>query len=312
MAADKGAARPDPRLESAELVTLRDMLRYALSLYGEAGVYCGQGAPNALDEAAFLILESLHLPVDDFNAFADARLTAREKAMLGARLAQRVEARMPAAYLTGKTYLKGFSFRSDARAIIPRSFIADLLLSDLFDSSGEGLLGAPEAITRVLDLCTGGGSLAILAAHVFPNAQIDAVDLSPHALALASENIADYGLEGRIRLIESDLFSALRGQTYDLILTNPPYVDAQAMAMLPPEFRHEPELALASGAQGIDHAARILRQARAHLAPGGGLLCEVGLARAALEEAFPALPFLWLDTEESEAEVFFLPARELP
>ncbi|WP_284178103.1 50S ribosomal protein L3 N(5)-glutamine methyltransferase [Rhabdaerophilum sp. SD176] len=305
---------PDPRRECAELSTLRDMLRYAVTLFHSADLHHGHGATTALDEAAFLILETLHLPVDDFNAFAEARLTAREKALLGERLARRVEERIPAAYLTGRTYLKGFSFRSDARAIIPRSFIADLLFSPLFDGSGEpgALVADPEAVTRVLDLCTGGGSLAILAAHAFPNAGIDAVELSPEAAALARENIADYGLADRITLFEGDLFAPVRGRVYDLILSNPPYVDAETMAMLPVEFRHEPAMALGSGVDGLDVTRRILAEGPRHLAPGAGLLCEVGLARPTLEAAFSETAFLWLDTEDSEAEVYWLPREDFP
>jgi len=310
----------NPRQEIAELSTLRDVLRYAVSAFSAVGLHHGHGATTALDEAAFLILESLHLPVDDFNAFADARLTAREKALLGERLALRIEKRIPAAYLTGKTYLHGFSFRSDRRAIVPRSFIADILFSPLFDGTGgpEALVDDPEAVLRVLDLCTGGGSLAILAAHVFPNAVIDAVELSPEAASLAAENIADYGLQDRINLLRGDLFAPVdqgksAGKTpYDLILSNPPYVDAETMAMLPEEFRHEPAMALGSGEDGLDITRRILKEAPAHLAPGAGLLCEVGLGRAALEAAYPETPFLWLDTEESAAEVFWLPRADFP
>ncbi len=303
-----------PCRESSELVTLRDFLRYAVSAFNAAGLHHGHGATTALDEAAFLILESLHLPVDDFNAFADARLTAREKAMLGERLALRIEKRIPSAYLTGRTYLNGFSFRSDPRAIVPRSFIAELLFSPLFDGTGgpEALVQDPTALTRVLDLCTGGGSLAILAAHAFPNATIDAVELSPEAAALARENIADYGLEDRITLLEGDLFAPCGKAQYDLIISNPPYVDRETMDILPQEFRHEPAMALGSGEDGLDIARRVLAEGAAHLAIGAGLLCEVGLGRAALEAAFPDTPFLWLDTADSEAEVFWLARADFP
>lgn len=304
----------DPRQEITELSTLRDVLRYAVSAYNAAGLHHGHGATSALDEAAFLILESLNLPIDNFNAFADARLTAREKAMLGERLALRIEKRIPAAYLTGRTYLHGFSFRSDPRAIVPRSYIADLMFSPLFDGTGgaEALVDDPEGITRVLDLCTGGGSLAILAAHAFPNAIVDAVELSPEAASLAAENIADYGLEGRINLLRGDLFSPVGKAKYDLILTNPPYVDAETMAMLPEEFRHEPAMALGSGEDGLDITRRILREAAAHLSESAGLLCEIGLGRETLEASFPDTPFFWLDTEASEAEVFWLRKNEFP
>ncbi|HRE20979.1 MAG TPA: 50S ribosomal protein L3 N(5)-glutamine methyltransferase [Rhabdaerophilum sp.] len=304
----------DPRRESQELVTLRDFLRYAVSAFQAAGLHHGHGATTALDEAAFLILESLHLPVDDFNTFADARLAAREKTMLGELLALRIEKRIPSAYLTGRTYLNGFSFRSDPRAIVPRSFIAELLFSPLFDGTGgsQGLVEDPAAITRVLDLCTGGGSLAILATHAFPNAIIDAVELSPEAASLARENIADYGLEDRITLLEGDLFAPCGKAKYDLIISNPPYVDRETMEILPQEFRHEPAMALGSGEDGLDIARRILTESAAHLVAGGGLLCEVGLGRGPLEAAFPDTPFLWLDTADSEAEVFWLARADFP
>ncbi|MCA3612419.1 MAG: 50S ribosomal protein L3 N(5)-glutamine methyltransferase [Methylobacterium sp.] len=304
--------RPDPRAEIAELVTLRDCLRYAVSAFRQVHLHHGHGATNALDEAAFLILESLHLPVDDFNAFADARLTAREKAMLGERIARRIEKRMPAAYITGRTYLHGFPFRCDPRAIIPRSFLADLLFSPLFDGSdGSGLIEDPNEITAVLDLCTGGGSLAILAAHVFPNAQVHAVDLSAEALDLAAENVADYGLEHRITLHRGDLFAPLKGTRFDLVLSNPPYVDQATIAMMPEEFRHEPAMALDGGPDGFDLVRRILREAGKHLHAGGGMLCEIGLDREVLDLEFPDLAFTWLDTEESAGEVFWLPASAL-
>ncbi len=305
--------RAEVLAEFEQLSTLRDALRYAVSRYNAAGLHFGHGASRALDEAAFLILESLHLPPDDFNAFADARLTRREKALLAARIAQRCDERIPAPYLTGRTYLNGFSFRCDARAIVPRSYIAELLFSPLFDGSGgaAALVEDPGAILRVLDLCTGGGSLAILAAHAFPNAQIDAVELSPQAAALAAENIADYGLEKRVRLHLGDLFAPLDGK-YDLIIANPPYVDAETMQMLPEEFRHEPAMALGSGEDGLDCTREILRQAPRYLNPGAGLLCEVGHGRAALEAAFAPEPFLWLDGQESEAEVFWLARSDFP
>lgn len=307
-------APADPRGELPELVTLRDVLRYAVSVFSAADLHYGHGSATPLDEAVFLILESLDLPVDDFNAFADARLTAREKALLGERIALRVEKRLPAAYLTGRTYLAGVPFHSDARALVPRSYIAELLRSPLFDGSGDGmaLVADPSAVESVLDLCTGGGSLAILAAYAFPNARIEAADLSADALALAGENVAEHGLEDRITLLRGDLFDAVGDATYDLIVTNPPYVGREVMEALPDEFRHEPAMALASGEDGFDIVRRILAGARAHLNPGGGLLCEIGTDREILDEAYPDTPFLWLDTEGSEGEVFWLPRERLP
>jgi ribosomal protein L3 glutamine methyltransferase len=312
--AEKGReALADPRREVGELVTLRDVLRYAVSAFSAAGLHHGHGSATAVDEAVFLVLESLHLPVDDFNAFADARLTAREKALLGDRIATRIDKRLPAAYLTGRSYLGGVPFRSDARALVPRSFIAELLVSPLFDGSGEGmaLVAGPEAVGSVLDLCTGGGSLAILAAYAFPNATVDAVDLSTDALALAAENVADHGLEERVRLLQGDLFAPVSNRAYDLIITNPPYVGHAVMAALPEEFRHEPAMALDGGNDGFDIVRRILAGAAAHLNAGGGILCEIGTDREILDAEYPQTPFLWLDTEGSEGEVFWLAREDL-
>lgn len=302
-----------PRTELLELVTLRDVLRYAVSTFSAADLHYGHGSSTPIDEAVFLILETLHLPVDDFNAFADARLTEREKTLLGERIALRVEQRLPAAYLTGRTYLTRVPFRSDARALAPRSFIADLLQSPLFDGSEQGsaLVGDPEAITSVLDLCTGGGSLAILSAYAFPNAEITGIDLSQPALDLAAENVADHGLTDRIRLLHGDLFASVTGQTFDLIITNPPYVGREVMEALPAEFRHEPAMALDGGEDGFDIVRRILAEAKAHLNPGGGLLCEIGTDRELLDAEYPDTSFLWLDTEGSEGEVFWLTREQL-
>lgn len=309
------AGRPaDPRCEVDELVTLRDVLRYAVSAFSAADLHYGHGSAGPLDEAAFLILETLHLPIDDFNAFADARLTGREKALLGERIALRIEKRLPAAYLTGRSYLAGVPFRSDARALAPRSFIAELLRSPLFDGSDAGmaLIEEPEEVTSVLDLCTGGGSLAILAAYAFAGAEVDAADLSSDALSLAEENVVEHGLEDRIHLVQGDLFAAVHGRRYDLIISNPPYVGRETMEGLPPEFLHEPAMALASGEDGFDIVRRILAEAKAHLNPGGGLLCEIGTDREILDAEYPELPFLWLDTEGSEGEVFWLQHEHLP
>ena len=303
----------EPRREVGELLTLRDVLRYAVSCFSGADLYYGHGSANALDEAVFLILESLNLPIDDFNAFADARLTIREKALLGERIARRIEERLPVAYLTGRSYLVGVPFRSDARALAPRSFIADLLRSPLFNGTGDGmaLIDDPHAVGSVLDLCTGGGSLAILAAYAFPNAMIDAADLSSEALSLAEENVVDHGLEDRIHLIQGDLFAPLKGRSYDLIITNPPYVGRDVMEALPGEFRHEPEMALAGGDDGFEIVRRILAGAGQHMNAHAGLLCEIGTDREVLDEDYPDTPFLWLDTEGSEGEVFWLRKEHL-
>ncbi len=309
----KAGLKPFPLSDINSFVTLRDVLRYTVSTFRAANLHFGHGTSTALDEAAFLILESLHLPIDDFNAFADARLTELEKVFLARRITLRIEERLPAAYVTGRAYLGGVPFRCDKRALVPRSYIAELLRSPLFDGSDEttGLVTAPDAVGSVLDLCTGGGSLAILAAYAFPNATVDAIDLSAEALALAAENVSDHGLEDRVRLIEGDLFAPLAGRRYDLILTNPPYVSRAVMERLPPEYRHEPAMALASGEDGFDLVHRILAAAADHLEPDGGLLCEIGEDRDILEAAYPRTPFLWLDTADSDGEVFWLTSSAL-
>ncbi|MCS0493696.1 50S ribosomal protein L3 N(5)-glutamine methyltransferase [Ancylobacter sp. MQZ15Z-1] len=294
-----------------ELKTVRDFVRYAVSRFSAADLAFGHGTTNALDEAAFMVLEALHLPVDDLTPWLDARLTGEERANIAGLIERRCESREPAAYLLGKTYIRGVPFRSDRRAIVPRSFIGELMASELFGGAGFSLIEDPDAIGRVLDLCTGSGCLAILAAMTFPDAQVEAVDISPEALSLAAENVAMHEMGERVSLIEGDLFAPLTGRLYDLVITNPPYVDAQAMAELPAEYRHEPSLAFAGGPDGLDIVRRILKEAPAYLSPRGGLICEIGTGKEILEAEYPTLPFLWLDTEDSEGEVFWLSARDL-
>jgi ribosomal protein L3 glutamine methyltransferase len=291
-----------------DLVSIRDMLRFAVSRFSEAGLAFGQGTTGAVDEAAFLILESLHLPVDDINPWAEARLTKPEREALLARIEERITKRKPAAYLTRKAYIQGIPFHVDERVIVPRSFIGELLFSDLFGGEGFTLVPDVTAVGRALDLCTGSGCLAILAAHVFPNAEVDAVELSPQAAEVARLNIVESGYADRLHLFEGDLFQPVAKERYDLIITNPPYVDAEAMEELPPEFRHEPVMALDGGEDGLDIVRRILAEVPRHLNPGGGLLCEIGRGREILEDDYPELDFFWLDTAESEGEVFWLTA----
>ena len=286
-----------------ELETLRDYLRYAVSRFNHAGLAFGHGFANAYDEAAYLLLHALHLPHDRLEPFLGARLAASERAELATLLERRVDDRVPAAYLTHEAWLGDFRFYVDERVVIPRSFIAEVL--------HEGLapyLPEPASVRSALDLCTGSGCLAVLLAHAYPEADIDAVDLSADALAVAQRNVSDYGLAGRINLIRSDLFANLPGKTYDLIISNPPYVDAEAMASLPPEYRYEPAMALDGGADGLDIVRRILAEAPRHLEAAGGLLCEIGRGRELLEDDYPELEFFWLDTAESEGEVFWLTA----
>ena len=293
----------------ASLVTLRDYFRYAISRFNAADLAFGHGATNALDEAAFLLLEALHLPIDTLDPFLDARLTLAERAHLLALIDARVSARKPAAYLVNRAYIQGEPFYVDERVIVPRSFIGELLFGGLV---GEGaLIENPGDIAHALDLCTGGGSLAILAARVFPKAQIDAVDLSADGLAVARRNVDAHGLAERIALHQGDLFAPLGAKRYDLILTNPPYVETAAVLAFPPEFAAEPRLAHDGGSDGLAIVRRILQAAPRLLTPEGVLICEIGGGRARLEAEFPALPLLWLDTRESEGEVFFARAADL-
>jgi len=289
-----------------ELLTLRDCLRFAVSRFNEAGLFFGHGCDNAWDEAVYLALSSLHLPLDQLEPFLDARLLPQERDILLELYRRRVEERLPAAYLTREAWLGEHRFYVDERVIVPRSFIAELLNEQL-----APWIDDPWQVKAVLDLCTGSGCLAILAALNFPEAQVDAVDISPEALAVARKNVDDYRLQARLRLIESDGFNALGEARYDLILSNPPYVNAESMAALPPEYRKEPQLALGSGLDGLDFTRRILAQAKAHLEPGGLLVVEIGHNRAALEAAYPELPFTWLETAAGDPYVFMLRRDEL-
>ena len=290
-----------------ELLTLRDVLRFAVSRFNEAELFFGHGSDNAWDEAAYLLLHALHLPLDRLEPFLDCRLTTDERARLLQLIGRRVDERLPAAYLTGEAWLGDFRFHVDQRVIVPRSFIAELLREQL-----TPWIDDPQQVGAVLDLCTSSGCLAIIAAHFFPAARVDGVDISPDALAVAARNVSEYPLDGRVRLLESNLFAALKGCRYDLIIANPPYVDAAAMAGLPAEYRHEPALALASGTDGLDLTRAILADARRHLKPHGVLVVEIGHNRAALEAAFPAMPFTWLDTSAGDEYVFLLRREELP
>ncbi|MCW5715798.1 MAG: 50S ribosomal protein L3 N(5)-glutamine methyltransferase [Bauldia sp.] len=292
-------------------VTVRDFFRWAVSRFNAADLAYGHGTDNAVDEAAFIVLEALRLPVDRLDPFLDARLTPAERARLASIVDARVTTRKPAPYLVGAAYIQGVRFRSDERALIPRSFIGEMLSDGSLGPEAAGLIPDFEAVESALDIGTGSGCLAILAARLFPNARVDAVDISASALDLAALNVADHRLGGRITLFQGDLFAPLGNSRYDVIIANPPYVDAEAMSDLPPEFRHEPQDALAAGADGLDIVRRILAEAAGHLTPGGGLLCEVGRDGPALEAAYPGVDFLWLDSEVSSGEVFWLSAEAL-
>lgn len=287
--------------DTESLITVRDWLRFAVSRFNEAGLFFGHGSDNAFDEAAYLILHTLHLPLDRLEPFLDASLTHIESAQVQTMIERRVKERIPAAYLTHEAWLGDFRFYVDERVIVPRSFIAELLREQLAPWVEDA-----ESITSAVDVCTGSGCLAILMAHAFPNASIDAVDISKDALAVVKKNVADYGLQEQVQLVQSDLMSKLKSNTYDLLITNPPYVNAPSMAELPQEYRNEPELALASGEDGLEHIRRILADAPNHLNPGGILIAEIGHNRDALEAAYPNLPFTWLDTSGGDQFVFLL------
>lgn len=289
-----------------DLITLRDWLRWGTSRFHEAKLFFGHGCDNAHDEAAWLVLHALHLPPDQLAPYLDARLTRHERLAVLELLQQRIARRLPAAYLTHEAWQAGLRFYVDERVLIPRSYFADLLVEGFAPWVED-----PWAIENALDLCTGSGCLAILMAHAFPNAQIDAADISADALEVAKRNVADYDLKERVRLAQGDLFGGLGKRKYELIISNPPYVTAQAMRDLPPEYRHEPEGALAAGDDGLDIVRRILAGAKTHLKPHGLLAIEVGHNREIVENAFPQLPLTWLDTASGEGKIFMLRREDL-
>ena len=283
------------------LHTVRDWLRYAVSRFNAAGLTYGHGTANALDEAAFLILHTLKLPIHQLDPWLDAKLLVSERKALAEIIEKRISTRMPAPYLTNEAWAGGHAFYVDERVIVPRSYIAELLAGGLGNTLPD--LTEPR---RLLDLCSGSGCLAILAALAFDEASIDAAELSPGALEVAERNVSAYGLEERVRLVRSDLFDSLEGERYDLILSNPPYVSDSAIAAFPPEHAAEPAMAHAGGGDGLDLVRRLLAEAAEHLTDDGMMIVEIGTGRTTLEAEFPELPFLWLDTEESQGEVFAL------
>lgn len=305
------AFMPDTKTAADNLKTVRDFIRYAVSVFNEGEIFLGHGTFSPYDEAVFLVLESLKLPIDQLEPYLDARLLPAERRRVAELIERRVTTRKPVAYLVNKMYLQGTPFYVDERVIVPRSYIAELLFSDIAGEHEHRLIKDPYSVSRVLDLCTGSGCLAILAAQAFPNATVDAVDLSPEALEVAKINVSSSWVEDRITLYQGDLFAPLKDKRYDLIITNPPYVDADDMADIPPEFAHEPRMALAAGDDGMDIVRRIMSEAADHLTANGNIVCEIGYGRDVLEDIYPDIPFLWLDTETSNGEVFWLSRDQL-
>ena len=289
------------------LLTIRDWLRYSVSRLEENGVFFGHGTDNAYDESVWLVMSALHLPLDTLDNFLDARITKDEAKHLANLIERRVTERVPTAYLLREAWLKGFKFYVDERVIVPRSFIAELLEDGL-----APWIEYPEMVESAADICTGSGCLGVLLAHAFPNATVDVVDISPDAIAVANINIKNYGLEEQITAVQSDMFSGLKGKKYDLIISNPPYVDAPAMSALPQEYRNEPQIALGSGDAGLDHTHILLKEAKKYLNDDGILVVEIGHNRDALLDAYPELPFTWLDVESGNEFVFLLTKEQLP
>jgi ribosomal protein L3 glutamine methyltransferase len=294
-------------MTTTPFATVRDLLRYAVSRFTAAQLAFGHGTTNAYDEAAYLILHTLHLPLDLLEPFLDARLLDSEIEDVVKVIDRRATDRLPAAYITREAWMHGRRFYVDERVIVPRSFIGELLEDGL-----QPYVADPDEVGAVLELCTGSGCLAILAADAFQNADVDAVDISPQALEVAQINVADHGLDDRVALFEGDLFAPLPERRYNVILANPPYVNRASMESLPAEYGHEPELALAGGEDGMDVVRRIVRQARDWLEDDGVLVVEIGNERANVEAALGGLELVWLPTSAGENSVFLIQAQDLP
>ena len=295
----------------AEPVTVSDLIRSVTAQLKQAKLVFAHGTTDPAVEAAFMVGETLGIHPDYVAARAAKPVTAAQQRKVKSLVAKRIRIRKPAAYLLKRIYMLGVRFHVDERAIVPRSFLGEIFAGELFAGEELSLVRDANAVGRILDLCTGSGCLAILAAMRFPNAMVDAVDLSKGALQVAGRNVADHHMKNRVRLLQGDLFAPVAGRRYDLIVSNPPYVDSKGMKGLPPECRHEPAMAFDGGEDGLTIVRRIIDQAGAQLNERGGLLCEIGRGRKALERAYPNLKFLWLDTEASSGEVFWLDASEL-
>lgn len=291
--------------ELTELSTIRDYIRWAVSRFNEAGLSFGHGTDSAWDEAVALILHTLHLPHDINPAVLDAHLTQSERENLYKLLQRRIQERIPVPYLTHEAWFGGMPFYVDERVLIPRSPIAELI-----EHQFQPWID-PHSVYDILDLCTGSGCIAVACAKSFPEANIDASDISADALAVAKINMLRHQVEEQVTLYQSNLFDSLPPKTYDIIVSNPPYVDAVEMAMLPDEFRHEPALGLAGGPEGLDFAISIMHQAYRYLNPQGILIVEVGNSEHALIERFPDIPFMWLEFQRGGGGVFLLTAKQL-
>ncbi len=286
-------------------MTIKDYIRWGASRFVQAQLSFTHGMASAIDEAAYLVLHTLHLPVDTPSLYFDSRLTAEERQAVAAILQQRIETRKPAAYLTHEGWFCGLPFYVDERVLVPRSPLAEYIEKQFAPFID------PAEVESILDLCTGSGCIGIACAYAFPQAQVDLSDISPDALDVAAINIQRHQVGAQVQAIQSDLFAQLQGRQYDLIVSNPPYVDAQDMASLTDEFRYEPELGLASGEDGLAHVRRILRDAAEHLTPHGLLVVEVGNSQFALREAYPEVDFHWLEFERGGEGVFLLSAEQV-
>ncbi|MBD1390262.1 50S ribosomal protein L3 N(5)-glutamine methyltransferase [Neiella sp. HB171785] len=287
-----------------ELVTIQDMLRWAMSRFNDAKIFLGHGTDNAWDEAVALVTHSLHLPGDIGNEVLTARLTRSERQRIVDLIMTRIQQRTPLPYLTHKAWFAGLPFYVDERVLIPRSPVAELIEQEF----APWLLERPQ---RILDLCTGSGCIAIALAYAFPEAEVDAVDISADALAVAEINIEEHGLTDRVYPLQSDCFDGIAGVKYDLIVSNPPYVDAEDMSDLPEEFQHEPELALAAGDDGLDLVRRMLCEAPNQLTDNGLLICEVGNSQVHMARAFPDVPFVWLELQNGGHGIFAIDRNAL-
>lgn len=291
--------------DSESLTSIKDFIRWGASRFSEAELFFGHGTDNALDEAVQLVLHALHLSPDLPPVYLESRLTPKERDIVVALIRRRIEDRIPAAYLTNKAWFAGLEFYVDDQVLVPRSPFAELIENQLRPWID------PDEVHSVLDLCTGSGCIGIATAFHLPNTVVDLVDISEPALGVARRNLVDYGLESRVRAVRSDLFDALQNRRYDVILTNPPYVGADELAGLPPEYHREPSIGLAGGNDGLDLVRRILREAANHMEPAGVIIVEVGSSAVTLMEAFPELPFLWLEFERGGDGVFLLTAEQL-